>query len=229
MTDGTRVIAIDGPAASGKSSTAAAVARALGAFHLDSGALYRGLTRVALDGGTREVGTILAEAERRGLRLALDGKEIVPWLDGRPAEAVIRSAEVTGAVSEVAALGPIRAWVNQRLRDAATPDRLLVLDGRDIGTDVFADARLKVFLTATPVARARRRLAQRGDPIDDDALDREARALATRDALDSRRAIAPLRQAPDATLLDTTALEFAEQVARIVRLARVAFPSGIAR
>lgn len=223
MTDGARVIAIDGPAASGKSSTAAAVARALGAFHLDSGALYRGLTRVALDLGTRAPARILAEAEGRRVELVLDGKEIVPHLDGRPAEPVIRSEEVTRAVSEIAALAPIRAWVNRRLRDAATADRLLVLDGRDIGTDVFPDARLKVFLTATPLARARRRLAQRGEAVDSDAVDREARALAARDALDSTRAIAPLRQAPDAIGLDTTDLEFGEQVARIVALARRAF------
>ncbi|MEZ4458073.1 MAG: (d)CMP kinase, partial [Gemmatimonadales bacterium] len=94
-----RVIAIDGPAASGKSSTAAAVARALDAHHLDSGALYRGLTRVALDSGTRKAPRILADAVARGLELRHEGPEIVPYLDAHPAEPVIRSPEVTAAVS----------------------------------------------------------------------------------------------------------------------------------
>ena len=215
-----RVIAIDGPAASGKSSTAAALARAIGAHHLDSGALYRGLTRVALDLNSLDPSSIAAEAGHRNLGLYHDGREIVPFLDGRPAEPVIRSADVTAAVSAVAAIGPLRDWVNDRLRAAASDDWVLVLDGRDIGTVVFPEALLKVFLTATPEARARRRLAQRGENTDDRMLTLEAERLAARDALDAGREIAPLRQAPDAVLLDTTAMGFQDQVARIVVLAR---------
>lgn len=215
-----RVIAIDGPAASGKSSTAAAVARAIGAHHLDSGALYRGLTRVALDLNSLDPSSIAVEAGRRNLGLYHGGREIVPFLDGRPAEPVIRSADVTAAVSAVAAIGPLRDWVNDRLRAAASDDWVLVLDGRDIGTVVFPQALLKVFLTATPEARARRRLAQRGEETDDRMLALETERLAARDALDAGREIAPLRQAPDAVLLDTTALGFQDQVARIVVLAR---------
>ncbi len=214
-----RVIAIDGPAASGKSSTAAAVAQALGALHLDSGALYRGLTRVALDEATTDVTQVLAAADRRGLSLRLVGAEIAPFLDDAPAEPLIRSSEVTAKVSEIAALGPCRDWVNRRLRDAAAGERVLVLDGRDIGTAVFPDARLKVFLTASPQSRARRRLAQRGNLFDAQSLARETAALAHRDTLDTGRAIAPLRQADDAVVLDTTDLTFRDQVAIIVSLA----------
>lgn len=217
-----RVIAIDGPAASGKSSTAGAVARAIGAHHLDSGALYRGLTRVALDLGSRDPAAIAAEAARRGLDLHHDGREFVPYLDGRPAEALIRSEAVTAVVSDVAAVGPLRDWVNNRLRAAASDDWVLVLDGRDIGTVVFPEALLKVFLTATPEARARRRLTQRGEPADPATVAVEAARLAARDAQDASRAVAPLRQAPDARLIDTTALSFQEQVALIVGLARKA-------
>jgi cytidylate kinase len=216
----TRVIAIDGPAASGKSSTAAAVAAAVGAHHLDSGALYRGLTVVALDLDTRRPEAILEAADRRELTLVHDGREIVPYLDGRPAESRIRTGEVTAAVSEVAALARLRDWVNQRLRAAASDDWLLVLDGRDIGTAVFPKALLKVFLTASPEARARRRLAQRGELFDEAALAAEAARLAVRDATDAGREVAPLRRAADAVLLDTTDLGFAEQVERIVALAR---------
>ena len=122
-----RVVAIDGPAASGKSSTAAAVAQALGALHLDSGALYRGLTRVALDEGTVDPERILAAADRRQLVLRLEGAEIAPFLDGAPAEHLIRSADVTARVSEIAALGPCRDWVNVRLRAAAAGDQLNTL------------------------------------------------------------------------------------------------------
>lgn len=214
-----RVIAIDGPAASGKSSTAAAVAQALGALHLDSGALYRGVTRVALDEETADVERVLAAADRRGLSLRLVGAEIAPFLDDAPAEPLIRSPEVTARVSEIAAIGPYRDWVNLRLRAAAAGDRVLVLDGRDIGTAVFPDARLKIFLTASPQSRARRRLAQRGDLFDAQSLARETAALALRDTLDAGRAIAPLRRADDAVVLDTTDLTFRGQVDIIVSLA----------
>jgi cytidylate kinase len=218
------VIAIDGPAASGKTSTAAEVARRLGALHLDSGALYRGLTRVALDLGGRDPEAIIETAERRHLELRIAGREIAPYLDGRPAERLIRSAQVTAVVSEIAAVGRLRDWVNQRLRAAAPPGRLVVLDGRDIGTHVFPGAQLKVFLTATPASRAERRVRQRGEPATAELVERETRALRARDALDSARAVAPLRKAPDAVVLDTTGLRFEEQVERIVELARSRVP-----
>ena len=214
-----RVIAIDGPAASGKSSTAAAVAKALGALHLDSGALYRGLTRVAVDAATADPGQVLAAADRRQLVLRLDGAEIAPYLDGAPAEQLIRTPEVTARVSDIAAIGQCRDWVNVRLRAAAAGNRVLILDGRDIGTAVFPDARLKVFLTASPESRARRRLAQRGEVFDAQSLARETEALAVRDSLDAGRAIAPLRQADDAVVLDTSDLSFRAQVDIIVGLA----------
>ncbi|MBX3145537.1 MAG: (d)CMP kinase [Gemmatimonadales bacterium] len=217
-----RVIAIDGPAASGKSSTASAVARVIGAHHLDSGALYRGLTAVALDARTDDPTRIVAAADRRGLGLVRDGIEIVPVLDGRPAEPLIRSDAVTAHVSAIAALEPLRDWVNRRLRAVAADGHLLVLDGRDIGTAVFPEAPLKIYLTATPEARADRRLRQRGADPDAQTIRQEADALAARDALDAGRAVAPLRQAADAMLLDTTSLAFEDQVARIVAAARAA-------
>ncbi|MHB1326755.1 MAG: (d)CMP kinase [Gemmatimonadales bacterium] len=217
-----RVIAIDGPAASGKSSTASAVARAIGAYHLDSGALYRGLTAVALDARSDDAARVIASADQRGLALIRDGIEIVPVLDGRPAEPVIRSDAVTGHVSAIAALAPLRDWVNHRLRAVAADGHLLVLDGRDIGTAVFPEAPLKFFLTATPEARADRRLRQRGTEPDPLTLRMEADRLAARDALDAGRIVAPLRQADDAILLDTTYLAFDDQVARIVAAAKAA-------
>jgi cytidylate kinase len=219
-----RVIAIDGPAASGKSTTAAAVARELGALHLDSGALYRGLTAVALELTGREAGAILGAAEGRGLALRQAGEEVIPYLDGRPAEDRIRGGDVTWFVSEVSALPAIREWVNARLREAVSQQTLVVMDGRDIGTAVFPDAPVKVFLTATPEARARRRLLQRGDRPSPAQVASEAAILAERDRKDTTRTVAPLRRSPDATLLDTTTLSFEEQVGEIVRLARARLP-----
>jgi cytidylate kinase len=215
------VIAIDGPAASGKSTTAAAVARQLGYLHVDSGALYRGLTRVALDAGTLDApAVILRTAEARGLELRFLGDRSEVLLDGESAEDRIRDPDVTAAVSQVAAIPAVRAWVNQRLRRLLELGRPLVLDGRDIGTAVFPEATVKVFLTATPTVRARRRLLQQGREPEPEAVADEAQRIEARDRLDSERPVAPLRVARDAVLLDTTALSFGEQVERIVRLAR---------
>jgi len=173
------VIAIDGPAASGKSSTAAWVARELGYQHLDSGLLYR------------------AETSRR-----------LGIVDSR-------SPEVTAAVSEVAQIPSVRADVNAELRRIAEAENVVV-DGRDIGSVVFPDAQLKIFLVADPWERARRRLHQRfGRSASDTEIAEETRRLVERDASDATNTL----QARDAVLIDTTYLTQEEQVQRIVALA----------
>lgn len=229
-----RVIAIDGPAASGKSSTAALVARALGWAHLDSGALYRALTLVAVDRlrdegrGTGEgwsAQRILALAEDLPVRLVFVGESFRPEVAGVDVEAAIRSERVTAHVSAVAALPDVRTWVNARQRGAVREHPAgVVVDGRDIGTVVFPDAPLKVFLTATPDERARRRITQRGQAIDADRLSRESQALAARDVADASRPVAPLKPAADAVILDSTALSLQAQVEQVVALARERFP-----
>ncbi len=229
------VIAIDGPAASGKSSTAQAVAQALGAVHLDSGSLYRALTAVALETPVDDTAGLLRRAEERGLGLVRKDGGIVPVLDGTPAEPLLRTGAVDARVSAVSALPEIRAWVNQRLRAAvaeagsdtwAHQRRLVVLDGRDIGSIVFPDAPVKVFLTATPEARAERRLRQSGTTPSPALVARMADELAERDRQDRARAVAPLRQPADAVLLDTTLLGFEEQVQTIVDLVRSRLSPG---
>jgi cytidylate kinase len=229
------VIAIDGPSASGKSSTARAVAEALGFAHLDSGSLYRGVALVALREGSRrglsgaaavtDLGpeTILRAAEDRGLMLQSDGVGFSAYLEGEPAEDALRSPEVTARVSAVAAIPVVREWVNSRLRAMVRAGQDVVVDGRDIGTVVFPDADLKIFLTASPEARAGRRISQRGMAIQPDHLDAETAALAARDLADSTRPTAPLRPAPDAVHLDTTAMDFPDQVRFIVDRARPIF------
>jgi CMP/dCMP kinase len=223
------IVAIDGPAASGKSSTARAVAEALGFGHLDSGALYRAITHVALEEAARAgvdnplalaFDSVLRRAEDRGLMLQPDGAGFAAYLDGEPADAELRTPLVTSHVSAVSAVPVVREWVNAKLRELARAGVGVVVDGRDIGTVVFPDADLKVFLTASPEARARRRLEQRGTVVDTDELAREADRLALRDRADASRSVAPLRRAEDATHVDTTSMSFAEQVREIVAAAR---------
>ena len=236
-----RVIAIDGPAASGKSSTASLVARRLGWAHLDSGALYRAITLGVLDNlGERGAGSreqwsaqrIVALAEGLPVRLVLVDDVFRPEVAGVDVAQAIRSERVTQRVSEIAAIPEVRHWVNVQQREAVQGHpRGVVVDGRDIGTVVFPDAPLKVFLTASPEERARRRLAERGGTGGrggggggDAELRREADVLEARDRADSTRAVAPLRAAADAVVLDTTRLSLEQQVQAVVALARTRLP-----
>ncbi|HEY6220099.1 MAG TPA: (d)CMP kinase [Gemmatimonadaceae bacterium] len=211
------VIAIDGPAASGKSSTAQWVAKRLGYNHVDSGALYRALTAVALRRHPDPSGWTEAKVLAGGGSVALepDGRSMAPVLDGKRADDEIRGSDVNKNVSTVARMPGVRKWVNDQVRKAAA-SLDVVVDGRDMGTAVFPQAQLKVFLIADPWERARRRLLQslgRG-PTDEEIAD-ETDRLVKRDAGDSTQTV----QASDAVLIDTTYLTQEEQVERIVALA----------
>jgi cytidylate kinase len=214
------VIAIDGPAASGKSSTAQWVAKQLGIHHVDSGALYRALTAVALerspDTSTWSVGDVLAGGAR--ISMIPGERTFIPLVDGVRDDDRLRGSDVTGGVSTVAQMQEARAWVNAQVR-AAAQQHAVVVDGRDIGTVVFPDATLKIFLVADPWERARRRLQQRlGRAPAEDEIAEETELLVRRDAADQTQTV----QARDAVLLDTTYLTQADQVGRIVALARAA-------
>lgn len=216
------IIAIDGPAGSGKSSTARAVARELGFRHLDSGAFYRAITYAAmqrgipvaewpkLDAARLESFAVSAEPADAGFRMLLAGSDV---------SGPIRRAEVNALVSAMARLPAVRDWLLRTLRDTARLSDL-VADGRDIGTVVFPDADLKIFLVADPVVRAKRRLEQMGLPTDAESVAEEVSRIEERDRADSSREVAPLRQAPDAVRVDTTDLGFDQQVRMIVELAR---------
>lgn len=212
------VIAIDGPAASGKSSTAQWVAQRLGYRHVDSGSLYRAVTaaRLRLGGDparwTEE--SVLGRAAAVSLRATERGFE--PLIEGRPAAAEIRDGETTREVSRVARMGRVRDWVNAEVRRVALGHDVVV-DGRDIGTAVFPDADLKIWLVADPWERAKRRLVQRlaRKPTDAEIAE-ETERLVQRDARDATQTV----QARDAVLIDTTYLTQADQVERIVALAR---------
>ena len=212
------VVAIDGPAASGKSSTAQWVATELGVRHVDSGALYRAATAARLrrgeDAAEWTEASVLAAAA--GVRLVPGDRTFVALVDGEPAEEELRGERVTRHVSLVARMPAVRSWVNEQVRAAARAHSVVV-DGRDMGTAVFPDAGLKIFLVADPWERARRRLLQRfGRRPTDDEIAVETERLVQRDAQDATQTV----KAPDAVLVDTTYLTQREQVERIVALAR---------
>jgi cytidylate kinase len=211
------VIAIDGPAASGKSSTSQWVAERLGYQHVDSGSLYRALTAAMVRAGepveqwTGE--RLVAQGGRVSLRV--EATSFVALIDGEPAEEELRGSAVTERVSLVAKMPEVRSWVNARVRQAAESHDVVV-DGRDMGTAVFPDAQLKIFLVADPWERARRRLVQRlGRGPSDEEIAEETDLIVQRDAKDATQTL----QAKDAVLLDTTYLTQPEQVERIVALA----------
>ena len=212
------VITIDGPAASGKSSTAQWVAEKLGFRHVDSGSLYRGLTAALLRQGAPPERWTPSVMTGQGSRITLRAEptSFATLIDGVPADEEIRGSLVTSNVSLVARVPEVRAWVNARVREAAR-DHDVVVDGRDMGTAVFPDAALKIFLIADPWERARRRLAQRLErsPAEEE-IAAETALLVQRDSRDATQTV----QAKDAVVLDTTYLTQAEQVERIVALAR---------
>lgn len=221
------VIAIDGPAASGKSSTAQWVAERLGFRHVDSGALYRAATaaRLRRKGGSEAkkwTEPDVLTAAKETVRLVPSHRGFVPVLDGAPAEEELRGPDVTRHVSAVARMPKVRDWVNQQVRDAAR-SHSVVVDGRDIGTIVFPEADLKIFLVADPWERARRRLVQQLQraPTDEEIAEATDR-LVHRDAKDAQQS----GQAPDAVFLDTTYLTQEEQVDRIVALANAVTHRG---
>ena len=222
MTDRRRplVVAIDGPAASGKSSTAKWVARELGLRHVDSGSLYRAATAAALRAEPNAERWSEASVLEAAKPIHLEPGETTfhPYLGQEDLEIAIRGKEVTSHVSQVAKMPGVRAWVNAQVQQAAK-GHSVVVDGRDMGTAVFPRARVKVFLVADPKERARRRLVQRLQHAPDDAeIAAEVEALVQRDVKDE----AQTQQAPDAIVIDTTALTQEEQVERIVAMARQA-------
>jgi len=213
----TFVIAIDGPAASGKSSTAQMVAEKLGYLHVDSGSLYRAATAAALrrenDVSKWTEQTVLDSA--RGVELRAARTSFYPVIDGHAMEEEIRGPRVTDNVSRVAQMKRVRQWVDDKVR-AAAASRDVVVDGRDIGTVVFPNADLKIFLVADSRERAARRLRQRGTPTSQQMLDDETIRIIERDARDAGQTV----PAADSVMIDTTGLTQQEQVEQIVTLAK---------
>lgn len=216
------VIAIDGPAGTGKSSVSQQLADVLGAHMLDTGAMYRAATLAVLRAG---VPTDDAEAVERVIGesviklVATPGGGSHTYLDGVDVSADIRRDDVTDAVSAVSAIPAVRRELVALQRSHAD-DGLLVVEGRDIGTVVFPDAAVKIYLTATPEARAQRRQQQNLVSGIDSDYGAVLASVNRRDHLDSTRAVSPLRPADDAEIVDTSDLDQHEVVERLTELVR---------
>jgi cytidylate kinase len=215
------IIAIDGYSACGKSSTAKGVAEKLGYAYIDSGAMYRAVTRYFIDHhitltNPKEVGRALEEID---IHFENSDGQNFTFLNGINIENQIRTMDVNNLVSEVAALGKVReAMVRQQQKMGRRKG--VVMDGRDIGTVVFPDAELKVFMTADVRVRAERRqkeLLEKGHVLDLDEIENN---LLKRDRIDTSRDQSPLRKAEDAVILDTTGKTLEEQVDEVVQMAR---------
>jgi len=194
------VIAIDGPAGTGKSTVAARVADLLGMAHLDTGAMYRAVTVAVLKSGVDLDEPALVTEEALGADLALEGDRV--WLGDDDVTAAIRQPEVDQSVSRVSAIPEVRADLVARQRAWVVAHAGGVLEGRDITTVVYPDAWRRVFLTARPEVRAQRRAGER-DAAD---VERIAAELAERDKMDSQRADSPLREGAGVTVIDTSDL-----------------------
>ena len=213
------VVAIDGYSSCGKSSMARTLARNIGYIYVDTGAMYRGVTLFALREGLIHGDGTIDEAGLRarlsGLSLTCqrsgEGEEPVLYLNGTCVAEEIRSMAVASQVSPIAALPFVREFLT-REQKAMGQEKGIVLDGRDIGTPVFPEAEMKVFLTADPKIRAERRLKElraKGDEAT--TLEEVLKNQEERDYIDTHRAVAPLKQAPDAVVLDNSFLSIREQ------------------
>lgn len=203
-----RVVAIDGPAGAGKSTIARALARRLGIRYLDTGAMYRAVAFAVLRDQVDPNNETQVEALASMLEVQLDESGVT--VDGVDATAEIRSPEVNAIVSRIAAMSSVRTRLRNQQRDWVSRNGGGVVEGRDIGTVVFPDATLKLFLTARPEVRAQRRVAESGGDVDE-----IARSIAERDRIDSTRADSPLAEANGSTLVDTSDLSIEEVVERI--------------
>lgn len=209
------IVAIDGPAGAGKSSVARAAADALGFAHMDTGAMYRALTLAALEDGLDISDRSLLDAFVASMDVSLDDNSVT--IDGRDVTTRLRTPEVTEAVPRIAAEPRVReALVPLQRRLAERRD--IVVEGRDIGTVVFPDAEIKVYLTASPIERARRRTRQLGLAEDVETIEEMASDISARDTTDATREASPLVQAEGSHRIDSSDMTLEEVVAAVVEL-----------
>lgn len=220
------IVAVDGPAGSGKSSVCRGVAKALGYRYLDTGAMYRAMTCAVLDAGIAlDDPSAIADFSRvPEIVSGTDPSAPTITVNGVDVSGPIRSAEVTAAVSPVSAVPEVRTRLVSMQRhaaaDAQASGRGIVVEGRDIGSVVLPDADLKVFLTADPAVRALRRAKEEagGADVATASVSATEQALSARDAHDSGRAASPMTQAPDAVVVDTTDMTLNEVIAHVCEL-----------
>ena len=220
-----RSVAIDGPSGAGKSSIARRTAGKLGFLYVDTGAIYRtvGLAVRRSGIGSKDIDAIVSLLPKLdiALRYAEDGEQHM-FLDGEDVSGEIRTPEISLYASDVSAFPQVRDYLMETQRRLARENDV-IMDGRDIGTVVLPDAGLKIFLTASPEARARRRLLELREKGQETVFEDVLRDILLRDKNDSSRAAAPLKQAEDALLLDTTDLDFEQSCATVESMIRERF------
>lgn len=214
------VIAIDGPSGSGKSTVGKAIARRLGYLYIDSGAVYRAVGRKALETNTplEDESAIARLARQTIIKLQGDPDSLRVLLDGRDVSDEIRLPEASHASSVVAAIADVREAVVEKLREMASAGGI-VMDGRDIGTRVFPDAQVKVFLDASLDVRARRRCEEERGRGRDVTVEQITIELEERDRRDRQRTATPLIKAPDAVFIETSALSLESVIERVLEIA----------
>ncbi|MGN1210546.1 MAG: (d)CMP kinase [Candidatus Cryptobacteroides sp.] len=222
------IIAIDGYSSTGKSSFAKLIASELSFLYLDSGALYRAVTLYAIENnlitpsGEIKVEQLARALDSLDIHFVDKGEGFRTYIGDRCVEKQIRSLSVSAKVSPVSALPAVRTYVDERLREIGRSKRV-VMDGRDIGTTVFPNAELKIFMTADPVTRAKRRMLElegKGEKVE---FAEVLKNLKERDYIDSHREVSPLTQAPDAIVLDNSDMTLKQQMEWVQDLIRKKF------
>lgn len=211
-------VAIDGPAAAGKSTVARMLADRIGGYYINTGDMYRAVAWHCLEHGAtpgRDDDKVVALLPQCDVQYRIIGHKPVLFLNGEPVpQSQLRKPEVAAVVSQTARIPQVRSWMLERQRSCRSLG-IVVMEGRDIGTVIFPDAKFKFFVTASPMERARRRLAQPGEVPPGATLESIAAAIAERDRIDSTREVAPLRPADDAVTVVTDHLNAEEVTARL--------------
>jgi len=216
------IIAIDGPAGSGKSTSAKLIAKKLGYLYIDTGAMYRAITFLASENGAiKDEAKIIELARNSKIELKYNNGEIVVMLNDRDISEEIRSSQVNASVSDVSKISAVRKLLVEKQREMGEKGQGIVMEGRDIGTVVFPEADVKIFLTASLDIRANRRVKEYAEKGSEVVIEEIKNNLSSRDKIDSSRDDSPLTKAPDAVAIDTTSITINEQVNLILEQVKI--------
>jgi cytidylate kinase len=216
------IIAIDGPAGSGKSTSAKLIAKKLGYLYIDTGAMYRAITFLASENGAiKDEAKIIELARKSKIELKYNNGEIVVMLNDRDISEEIRSSQVNASVSDVSKISAVRKLLVEKQREMGEKGQGIVMEGRDIGTVVFPEADVKIFLTASLDIRANRRVKEYAEKGSEVVIEEIKNNLSSRDKIDSSRNDSPLTKAPDAIAIDTTSITIDEQVNLILEQVKI--------